>query len=153
MKIGRLVLLSAATAVLFSVAAWAGLESVPTLGGGQVKVTACGMRSISTRQEVTGEVICAACYLIDAKTGDKQAASGKKCIGKGLPAAILTDEKEMVLVVADKHGSAAMKLAPFAGKRVKISGMLSVLGPYKIIAMEKMVLLPFAAPVSTTSSQ
>jgi len=81
---------------------------------------------------VIGEVIDMSCYLQLGKRGEKHIACGAKCVKNGQPAAILDDEGNLTLLVAEQHHprrdgevSLADKLSGLMGQRVVATGMLS----------------------------
>ena len=70
---------------------------------------------------LTGEVIDITCYLDHESSGEKHAACAQKCITAGNPVGILANDIVYVVVMGS-HESPNAKLAPFAGKMVKVTG-------------------------------
>jgi hypothetical protein len=72
---------------------------------------------------LTGEIVDITCFMDHDSKGDKHAACATKCIQQGLPAGILVGDK-LYVVILSNHQSPNEKLAPLAGKLVRMTGTI-----------------------------
>ncbi|MCI0405097.1 MAG: hypothetical protein L0209_03325 [candidate division Zixibacteria bacterium] len=75
-----------------------------------------------TEVKLVGEVICLSCYVDHESKGPKHAACAASCAKRGVPMGILEDKTGRVFMVVKGHTGANEALAPFAGKKVALSG-------------------------------
>ena len=80
---------------------------------------------------ITGEVVDVSCYMQLGKTGAKHADCGGKCARAGQPIGILTEKKELYLVMPEEHhprrdGQTNIRdaFAANMGKQVSVTGMV-----------------------------
>ena len=78
----------------------------------------------SAKQTITGEVIDVTCYVDHGAKGAKHADCAKTCIGKGLPAAILSNGT-LYMALAPDHGNASTLLEKLGGENVKVTGKVT----------------------------
>jgi hypothetical protein len=93
--------------------------------------------------KLTGEVIDITCYLDHDSAGEKHAECARKCIESGMPVGLLVNGKVYAVIVGT-HETPNAKLAPYAGKKVTITGKIVEKGGMRAIDMESVE--PVAAP-------
>lgn len=79
---------------------------------------------IADDQQVTlsGEVVDLHCYTTRDAKGEDHAGCSNACISRGVPAALLTEDGTLYLLISEKPVSVKDKIAGLAGKKVKASG-------------------------------
>ena len=85
-----------------------------------------------TETKLVGEVICLSCYVDHESKGPEHAACAASCAKRGVPMGILEDKTGSVFMVVKGHTGANEALAPFAGKKVALSGRWLERGGAKI---------------------
>jgi hypothetical protein len=70
---------------------------------------------------IKGEVVDMMCYLDHGAKGEKHAACAKKCIESGGPVGILTEDKQLYLIIGD-HKPMNKELAELAAKTITVKG-------------------------------
>ena len=80
-----------------------------------------------------GEIVDVSCYLQLGKRGEAHIPCGQQCIRFGAPIGLVTDDGTLYLVMPEEHhprrdGSISIKekFAELVGKRVEISGMVTI---------------------------
>ena len=103
---------------------------------------------------VTGEVVDFSCYSQLGKRGPAHAECGGKCVRAGQPAAILDDEGNVFLVVAEQHHprrdgqvSLAETMAGLMSKRVTATGLLTETRGVRTLFLQAPPVAAPAAPV------
>ena len=83
-----------------------------------------GSAAVQKKPEVklTGEVICLSCYMDHNSKGDQHASCAQMCAKNGVPLAILEDKTANVYPLVKGHEGGNQDLAPYAGKRVTLTG-------------------------------
>lgn len=71
---------------------------------------------------VSGEVISLWNFMARGQHGDTDTAFSTRLVEKGLPIAILTDDGEIYIAVADGGDSIVRKMAPMMGTQVNAQG-------------------------------
>lgn len=91
-------------------------------------------------RSITGEVVDVSCFLQLGKRGEAHVPCGQKCVLRGQPVGILTDEGKLYLVIAEEHhprrdGEVSLKerFADLMAKRVQVSGMVTEYKDYRAI--------------------
>lgn len=72
--------------------------------------------------KLTGEVICLSCYMDHNSKGAQHASCAQMCAKNGVPLALLEDKTENVYPLVKGHEGGNADLAPYAGKRVTLTG-------------------------------
>lgn len=92
---------------------------------------------------LVGEVVDITCYLDHESKGEKHATCAEKCITGGLPVGLLVGAKLYLIVMSD-HTTPNAKLAPFAGKRVTVTGQRMERNGMRAIDLDTVELAPAA---------
>ncbi|HYC62361.1 MAG TPA: hypothetical protein VEK79_22605 [Thermoanaerobaculia bacterium] len=71
---------------------------------------------------LSGEVVDLHCYTSRGAKGAEHAGCSNACISRDVPAALLTDDGTLYLLVNEKPTSVKEKIAGMAGKKVKATG-------------------------------
>lgn len=71
---------------------------------------------------LTGEIVDLHCYTARGAHGEEHAACSNACISRDVPAALLTEDGTLYLLVNEKHVSVKEKIAGKAGKKVTAHG-------------------------------
>lgn len=71
---------------------------------------------------LTGEVVDLHCYTSRGAKGAEHAGCSNACISRDVPAALLTDDGTLYLLINEKPTSVKEKIAGMAGKKVKATG-------------------------------
>lgn len=85
-----------------------------------------------TEAKLVGEVICLSCYVDHESKGAEHTACAASCAKRGVPMGILEDKTGNVFMAVKGHTGANEALAPFAGKKVALSGRWLERGGAKI---------------------
>ncbi len=86
--------------------------------------------------EVSGEIVDIMCYSSmgrEGGAGPKHKACATACINGGGPVGLLTDEDQLLLLVAAEHGDLKKMVAAFIATRVKVSGKISERGGLRVL--------------------
>jgi hypothetical protein len=94
-----------------------------------------GYEHSSSSSTLTGEIVDVTCLMDHASKSATHSACAQKCIEKGLPVGLLVGDK-LYLVILDSHDSPNAKLAPLAGKLVKMTGAITQQHGLRVIDME-----------------
>lgn len=92
--------------------------------------------------ELTGEIVDIMCYSAmgrDGGAGPKHKGCATACINGGGPVGLLTDEDQLLLLVAAEHGDLKKMVAEFIAGRVKVSGKLNERGGLRVLEAAKIV--------------
>ena len=73
---------------------------------------------------LTGEIVDLHCYTSRGARGEEHAGCSNACISRDVPAALLTDDGTLYLLVNEKPVSVKEKVAGKAGKKVKAHGTI-----------------------------
>jgi hypothetical protein len=76
----------------------------------------------SSLLSVTGEVVDVHCYLSRGAHGDEHAGCANACLSRDVPAALLTEDGTLYLLLNEKAVSLKEKIAGKAGKKVTATG-------------------------------
>lgn len=70
-----------------------------------------------------GEVLDSACYIAHGEKGKGHEKCAKMCLRKGAPAALLTDDGKVLLLIA-KHGEEGLykEMEKLAAQRIEVTG-------------------------------
>lgn len=90
----------------------------------------------STEAKLVGEVICMSCYPDHDSKGAEHVACATACAKRGVPMGILEEKTGSVFLVVKGHTGANETLAPFAGKKVALSGRWLERGGAKVFSLE-----------------
>lgn len=71
---------------------------------------------------LTGEIVDLHCYTSRGARGEEHAGCSNACISRDVPAALLTDDGTLYLLVNEKPVSVKEKIAGKAGKKVTARG-------------------------------
>lgn len=71
---------------------------------------------------VSGEVVDVHCYLSRGAHGDEHAGCANACLSRDVPAALLTEDGTLYLLLNEKAVSLKEKIAGKAGKKVTATG-------------------------------
>jgi hypothetical protein len=71
---------------------------------------------------LTGEIVDLHCYTNRAARGEEHAGCSNACISRDVPAALLTEDGTLYLLVNEKPVSVKEKIAGKAGKKVTATG-------------------------------
>lgn len=85
---------------------------------------------------VSGEIVDIMCFASmgrDGGAGPKHKSCATSCINDGGPVGLLTDEDQLLLLVAAEHGDLKKMVAAFIASRVKVSGKLHVRGGLRVL--------------------
>ena len=96
--------------------------SHPKHEGSHLKSKGAGGRNVSGR--VTGEILDLLCYVDHNAKGDAHAGAAKRCIERGLPVGIKSNDDGKVYIIVGEHKPLNKKLASHAGKTVTLKGKL-----------------------------
>jgi hypothetical protein len=80
--------------------------------------------TVSAADEVTltGEIVDTHCYTSRGARGEEHAGCANACISRDVPAALLTDDGTLYLLLNEKSSSVKEKIAGKAGKKVTAKG-------------------------------
>jgi hypothetical protein len=90
---------------------------------------------------LVGEVVDITCFVDHAGQGAKHAACAQKCILGGSPVGLLVKDT-LYVVVMSTHEPPNATLAPFAGKRVRVTGRASAQNGIHVLDMESVASAP-----------
>ena len=71
---------------------------------------------------LTGEIVDLHCYTSRGAHGEEHAGCSNACISRDVPAALLTEDGTLYLLVNEKPVSVKEKIAGKAGKKVTVTG-------------------------------
>ena len=93
--------------------------------------------AIADDQPVTlsGEVVDLHCYTSRGAKGAEHAGCSNACISRDVPAALLTDDGTLYLLVNEKPTSVKEKIAGMAGKKVKATGKVVERSGMKVLQL------------------
>ena len=86
--------------------------------------------------KLVGEVVCLSCYMGHEAKGAEHASCAAACAKRGVPLGILEDKTGNVFTVVKGHSGANEALAPFAGKKVALTGSWYERGNAKVFSFE-----------------
>jgi len=97
-------------------------------------------------QTISGEIVCLSCYLTHDAKGEKHLSCAVMCAKKGLPMAVLTKDGKLFVILEDHANASAYQQAKnFAGRQVKVTGVVVTKGGVYGIAVQKVESLPKSA--------
>ena len=96
-------------------------------------------RAGSETVSVTGEVVDSACWIKSGAHGESHRACAQKCADAGIPLAVVEDGTGRLVWLAsvDDAETPNPLLRPYAGRRVKITGVFVERGGAKVLLVEK----------------
>lgn len=92
---------------------------------------------VALADTVKGTVIDTACYTA-GKHGPEEPGCTKMCLNMGVPASVLTDSGEVILLLpkADSGEDIAAQAKELATKEVEIEGMVATKGGMKVVFVD-----------------
>ena len=75
-------------------------------------------------QSITGEVVDTHCYLSRGAHGEEHKGCSNACLSRDVPAALLTDDGKLYLLLGEKPVSIKEKVAGKAGTKVTAKGKI-----------------------------
>ena len=87
----------------------------------------------AAQQSVTGEIVDTHCYLSRGAHGEEHAECGNACLSRDVPAALLSDDGTLYLLLSERSVSVKDKVAGKAGKKVTAHGKVVERNGWKAI--------------------
>jgi len=97
-----------------------------------------GMEKAAPKKTLSGEVVDTGCYLAHAARGEKHASCATKCINKGMPMGLLTDNGTLYLLTMNHDDADPYnQLKAEAGKKVQITGTVMTRNGMKALEVDE----------------
>ncbi|MBI2061885.1 MAG: hypothetical protein HYT87_19270 [Nitrospirae bacterium] len=106
-----------------------------------------GLALAGEKVTLQGEVLDSACYIAHGEKGKAHEKCAKMCLRKGAPAALLTDDQKVILLIT-KHGGEALyeELRKLGGERIEAVGEKFDKGGMVALELESIKSLQSASP-------